>query len=129
MPFAWARAELGVPTQSRFPRRSRIRRGSEIRAILGSGTRARTSHFDVYTRPAPVSWSRFGTIVPKHRRTIVERNRLKRRIREVGRTEVLPTLAERAQPLDVLVRARSGAYDLTYQQIRAELSATLQEMR
>jgi ribonuclease P protein component len=60
-------------------------------------------------------------VVPKHRHTVVERNRLKRRIREVLRVEALPRLAGHADPLDVLVRARREAYDATYTQIRDEL--------
>jgi ribonuclease P protein component len=51
-----------------------------------------------------------GVIVPKHGRTIVERNGLKRRIREVGRRSVLREAAGRGLSVDVLVRARADAY-------------------
>jgi ribonuclease P protein component len=59
---------------------------------------------------SPVPFSRLGVIVPKHGRTIVERNGLKRRIREVGRRTVLPEAARRGLAVDVLVRARGEAY-------------------
>jgi RNase P protein component len=49
-------------------------------------------------------------IVPKHGRTIVERNGLKRRIRDVGRRSVLPEAARRGLSVDVLLRARREAY-------------------
>lgn len=55
-------------------------------------------------------FSRLGVIVPKHGRAIVERNRLKRRIREIGRRTILPEAARRGQAVDVLVRARPEAY-------------------
>jgi ribonuclease P protein component len=109
---------------ARLPRHVRIRRGSEILAVLRRGTRERTGHFDIFRSDAPSSHSRFGVIVPKHRHKIVERNRLKRRIREVGRTELLPMLASSA-PTDLLVRARPGAYELTFEQIRDELEQVM----
>lgn len=127
MPFALARPLSGAPGRYRLPRGSRIRRGSEIRAILGTGRRRRSENFDLFTQPSAARHARFGTIVPKHRRGIVERNRLKRRIREVGRTTILPALAGTDGGFDLLVRARPGAYELTYQQIRAEITTALQD--
>ena len=60
-------------------------------------------------------------IVPKHRRGIVDRNRLKRRLREIGRTEVLPFLRKAGRNLDILVRARKEAYGVGYATLRAEV--------
>lgn len=105
----------------RFPRQSRIRHGKEIRELLRRGKRSRTSHLDVFLAPSPVSRSRLGLVVPKHRHSIVQRNRLKRRLREIGRVEVLPRLLEAAAGTDVLVRARREAYDATFHALRGEL--------
>ena len=58
--------------------------------------------------------------MPKHRHTIVERNRLKRRIREIGRTDVLPALRACAGP-DLIIRALPGAYALGFEELRAEI--------
>jgi ribonuclease P protein component len=51
----------------------------------------------------------------------VERNKLKRRLREVLRLEVLPRLTEHQAQVDVLVRARREAYNATYDQLLNEL--------
>ena len=110
---------------TRLPRHYRIRRGSEIRSVLRKGRRERTRHFDLYRADAPGSHSRFGLIVPKHRHKIVDRNRLKRRIREVGRTRLLPMLAASGVSTDLLVRARAGAYELSYAQIAGELEEAM----
>lgn len=59
--------------------------------------------------------------MPRYRRTIVERNRVKRRIREALRTEVLPRLVACNANADVLVRARQAAYDAAYRELRDEL--------
>lgn len=68
-----------------------------------------------------MSHPRVGVVVPKHRHTIAERNLLKRRLREVLRVEVLPRLDACACDADVLVRARPGAYDAGYDELREEL--------
>jgi ribonuclease P protein component len=64
-----------------------------------------------------------GIIVPKHGRRIVDRNRLKRRLREILRQEMLPWLSGRGSAMDVLVRARREAYTATYDELRQELIA------
>lgn len=68
-----------------------------------------------------MAFPRLGVVVPKHRHRIVERNRVKRRLREIGRTLLLPALREAGVPLDVLVRARPEAYDALYANLQTEL--------
>lgn len=77
---------------------------------------------DVFDSASPVAHPRVGIIVPKHRRNSVERNQLKRRLREVLRLEVLPRLIESQAAVDVLVRARREAYNATYDQLHHELT-------
>lgn len=60
-------------------------------------------------------------VVPKHRHEIVERNRLRRRLRHIGRTEVVPRLWKAGCDLDVMVRARREAYDAPYGALKDEL--------
>jgi ribonuclease P protein component len=56
-----------------------------------------------------------GLVVPLHRHTAVDRNRLKRRLREVVRQELLPRLG----PLDVVFRTTEAAYRLPFDGLRA----------
>ncbi len=77
---------------------------------------------DVFDSASPVAHPRVGVVVPKHRRNSVERNLLKRRLREVLRLEVLPRLADRNAAVDVLIRARREAYGATYEQLHDELT-------
>lgn len=60
-------------------------------------------------------------VVPKHRRTAVARNLVKRRLREICRTEVLPMLRAGGVAVDILVRARPEAYGARYEELRDEL--------
>lgn len=111
----------GAPGGQRLPRSSRIRRGAEIRALLRKGRRHRTPHLEVFTSPAPGDRPRYGTIVPRYGRRIVDRNRLRRRLREIGRTRVLPPLRAGGLDLDVLVRARPDAYGARFGELRDQL--------
>jgi len=61
-------------------------------------------------------------VVPRHAHTAVLRNRLRRRIREIGRRYVLPALD---QPTDVGIRARPAAYDIPFEHLRVEIVAAL----
>jgi ribonuclease P protein component len=60
-------------------------------------------------------------VVPKHRHRIVDRNRLKRRLREIARRELLPRLREKGVSVDLLVRARREAYEAEFEELRRQL--------
>ena len=62
---------------------------------------------------------RVGVVVPKYRRNIVDRNRTKRRLRELARMKILPI----AQRIDVLLRAKPEAYGASFDQLAMEVDA------
>src|SRR5207253_4981173 len=99
-------------TGERLPESSRLTRAAELRAVMTQGKRRRTDHLDLFTRPSPVACSRLAVIVPRHRHTAVHRNLLRRRIREISRRQVLPTLAVFT---DIAVRARPAAYEASFE--------------
>lgn len=104
-----------------LPRSRRLTNGSEIRGILHRGKRSKTPHLDVYDSPSPVSRSRVGVVVPRYGHRIVDRNRLKRRLREILRSEILPRLSAPESGRDVLVRVRRNGYEAAFADLRAEL--------
>ena len=67
-------------------------------------------------------------IVPKHGHSIVERNRVKRRLREIGRTHVLPRLMEQGMTLDMLVRARRETYGVGFRKLSDELQSVTEDL-
>ena len=112
----------GAPAaETRYRRADRVRTAEEIRHVLRNGRRRRLSALEVFFAPAPGARPRFGVIVPRHRNTIVRRNRLRRRLKEIGRVEVLPRLRAAGIPMDVLVRARREAYRSSFQELRHSL--------
>lgn len=62
--------------------------------------------------------------MPRHGQTAVDRNRLKRRLREVMRTEVLPSMSW----IDLVVRAAPRAYDLEFDVIREEVGGAVRRL-
>lgn len=121
-------AEGGGPRGHSLPRAARITQPDELRALFRRGKRRKTRHLDAFVSPSPSAFPRWGVVVPKHRHEIVERNRVKRRLREAGRTVVLPLLRNSGKALSVLVRARPEAYAATWNELRDELRALAEEL-
>jgi ribonuclease P protein component len=72
-----------------------------------------------------LSFPRVGFIIPRHGRTAVERNRLKRRLREIVRTRLLPELP----PLDLVIRTRPSAYAASVALLADDLRAVARQLR
>lgn len=81
------------------------------------GKRIRTEHVELRWTASLFRHPRVGFIVPKHGHTAVDRNRLKRRLREIARVELLPRLPA----VDVVVRSRPTAYAASFTALRGEL--------
>ena len=105
-------------TSEGLPRSSRLSSATLLHAIMTEGKRRRTDHLDLFTQASPAGCSRLAVIVPRHSHTAVERNRLRRRLREIGRRRILPVLPT---PTDVAVRARAGAYAASFAVLATEL--------
>lgn len=75
----------------------------------------------MFVAESPALRIRVAVVVPKHGRKIVERNRLKRRLRESARLELVPRCLDRGVALDVLIRARPSAYEAGFQGLRDEI--------
>jgi ribonuclease P protein component len=81
-------------------------------------------HLDVRAIASLFEFSRIGIIVPRHQHSAVDRNRLKRRIRELVRTVLLPAL--RGQPAaDIALRARREAYTAEFVELRGDMMSIL----
>jgi len=112
----------GRLTAERLPRSYRIARATELRALMSQGKRRRTDHLDLFTRPSPVGHSRLAVVVPRYAHNAVRRNQLRRRLREIARRLVLPSVPA---PTDVGVRARAAAYQATFETLRQEMVGAL----
>jgi ribonuclease P protein component len=64
-------------------------------------------------------YARIGIIVPRYGRSAVDRNRLKRRAREIVRLHVLPAIATRS--VDVVLRFQPSAYGADFAALREDI--------
>ncbi len=81
------------------------------------GARERTPCFDVRIAGPQEPHARVAIIVPRFDKSAVSRNRVKRRLRELVRRELLPGLA----PRDIVVRATPSSYRATFEAMRAAM--------
>ena len=106
-----------------LPRERRITTRREIAALLRA-SRVRGAELELYRRVAAGPRARATCITPKHGRSGVERNRLRRRLKELMREILLA----RGEDHDWLVRARPPAYELSFADLASALSALASRM-
>jgi ribonuclease P protein component len=116
-----------ISTQARndgfgFPRRHRLTRSLDIQTVIREGKRIRTAYLDVRVLASPLAVSRIGIIVPRHQQSAVDRNTLKRRLKELARVDLLP-FARAAFAADVTIRARREAYTATFEQLHEDVAS------
>lgn len=103
-----------------------MRSGPEIRTLQREGSRRRCGPVEVIYGASKTRKARAAIVVPLYGHSAVDRNRLKRRVREFLRTEWLPRASEETPAPEVLVRARRGAYGLTPARLRHALAECLE---
>jgi ribonuclease P protein component len=104
-----------------------LTRAADFEAVRREGKRVRTSALEIRTLASLRRPGRVGLIVPRHQHSAVDRNRLKRRLREIVRH----AWAEPTPPRDIVVRATPAAYRATFGSLQADiarLSARLSEV-
>ena len=103
-------------------REKRIRKSREFRRVQEKSRRLSSKHFLLLVSEALGPKSRIGiTITRKVDPHAVNRNRLKRRLREIFRISYKALLA----PFDIVIIARKNATDCEMADIRREILGTL----
>ncbi|MGD0276998.1 MAG: ribonuclease P protein component [Syntrophales bacterium] len=104
-----------------FGRQDRIRKKKDFTKIYAKGTRFHTGNFTVITYSNPNGIRRLGLTVSKKVGSAVQRNRVKRLLREFFRLnkEKLPSSK------DIVIIARTGATSLDYEDLCRELNSLL----
>ena len=105
-----------------LPRPSRLKRSRDFQAVYKRRTSWASPHLVLYVRlrtPREGDASRLGFVISKKiAKRAHDRNRLKRRLREISRLRLLPSAG---RPFDALVVARAAAPALTFEQLASEV--------
>ncbi|TMD16706.1 MAG: ribonuclease P protein component [Chloroflexi bacterium] len=122
-----ARAARGWPNagQTSIKRRLRLRRRSDFQQTI-SGKRFHSGRALVgFAVPSSAPEGRIGVTVSRGIKTSVERNRARRRLREVARSGLLgpdSPLRQVGIRYDVVLIARPAALEVSFADLRAEAS-------
>jgi len=102
-------------------REERLRRKKDFEAIAKEGVRRHAKNFMIITRKNDQGFSRVGAVASKRLGKAVERNRVKRLMREFFRRN-----KDRLPPsTDYVIVGKKGAQDLPYAHMVDELSTLL----
>jgi ribonuclease P protein component len=113
-----------------LPRVSRLKRSRDFQAVYKRRQSWATPHLALYVRfrtPREGEASRLGFVISKKvAKRAHDRNRLKRRLREITRLHWLPVTA---QPYDALLVARTAATAVDFAALSAEMASLAKQAR
>ena len=113
--------QASTKKDERLRKEERLRRKGDFETIAKEGVRRHTKNFLVISRKNDRGFSRLGAVASKRLGKAVERNRVKRLMREFFRRnkDQLPPST------DYVIVGKKGAQDLQYAQVADELSDPL----
>ena len=107
-----------------LPRASRLKRSRDFQAVYKRRSSWASAHLVLYLRhrvPREGEASRLGFVISKKiAKRAHDRNRLKRRLREISRLYLLPSVT---RPCDALVVARTSAPAADFATLTAEMNS------
>jgi ribonuclease P protein component len=124
MPRASGTTGAASDNRQRFRRGDRLKKRYEFRQAQLSGRRIHTAHFLIVVLPNALQNTRLGITVTKKVGTAVQRNRIKRVVREVFR---------RNRPLfpdshDIVFIAKRGSTGIDYESLLSELQRSAKKL-
>jgi ribonuclease P protein component len=108
-----------------FPKSLRLRRRTEFLRVQSQGRRVHTPHFLLILLPRPDGGQKLGITVTKKVGTAVQRNRVRRLVREVFRHH----RGSFPEGCELVVIAKRGAPELGYADVRSEILHVEHAMR
>ena len=114
----------------KYPRSVRLRSRREFVPVQEQGRRVSTKYLTVLGRVAPGPSDRLGVIASRKFGDAVQRNRAKRRLREVFRRQDPLTIAARGlRPLDIVVIPRRESLTASFDTIETDFQTAVRKLR
>ena len=108
---------MAVARTHAFPKELRLRNAAEFKKVYEKGAKRVSRSFVLFALPNGQDYNRFGLTVPRKLGKAHDRNRLKRRIREILRT----SRAGIPIGFDFVLNPRRSANDREFEELRSEL--------
>jgi len=97
-----------------------LKTAAEFESVYEKGIKRSSRSFVLFALPNKLGRYRFGLTTPRKLGKAHERNRIRRRVREILRTVQAPEAG-----LDVVVNPRRSVHDRDFQELRSELLTLL----
>jgi ribonuclease P protein component len=111
---------IAVATNA-FTKEFRLRNAAQFEAVYKTGVKLNSRSFVVFMKANGLEHSRFGLTTPRKLGKAHDRNRIKRRVREILRT----SRSQIPAGFDVVVNPRRSAVDRKFEDLRMELVTLL----
>ena len=96
-----------------------------MQRIRNEGKTLRTNAIIVRVSTSPHVYSRVGIVVPKFGHSAVERNQLKRRLREITRVDILPL----GISMDLVLWVQRKAYAMSFDVLRQDVRLSVEKIQ
>ena len=120
----WNTISLPVVTvaeRKSFPKNSRLRMATDFRRVYDEGSKRVSRSFVLFALQNGLDHCRVGVTTPRKLGKAHDRNRIKRRVREILRT----SLSEIPKGFDFVVNPKRSANERDFEELRKELKALL----
>jgi len=126
---AMARPEVGrlSPTggaPAKFSRRERLRKHADFDKVYGSGRRLFSAHITVFFLRLDSGPARVGFTVTRALGNAVERNRIRRRLREAARLN----LGRLGNAVDVVIHPKKSALAASFAELQDEVARAFEKI-
>jgi ribonuclease P protein component len=128
-PFRIAGSQVPGMRAEAFPRSSRLSRRSDYRATYDAGKKVAGRLLVLFIRPNEEGALRLGLTATRRTGNAVVRNRIRRRLREIFRTEARARLTGGGwASADVVLNARDGAASATSRELALDLERLVKRL-
>lgn len=119
-------ASLGG-SRSGFPKSSRLLKRAEFQRVYDADQRISSKWFNTFLLPRDDAKLRVGLTTPRALGKSVERNRIKRRMREAIRLELGRLNEARAKGADLVIHPRRPVLEVDFGDLRREVERVLRK--